>query len=67
MYDEQTLAYFARRAEAERSLALKAPNAEVRKVHLIMADEYARGAQGLEPRMTRQSVVGYPKTDNAAL
>lgn len=54
MFDRQDLAYFARRAKQERERAEVAPEPAARRVHLELADEYDRRAQGQEPRPVHQ-------------
>jgi len=53
MFDQQDLAYFAKRAAQERKIAEASPDAAARRAHLELADEYERRAQGHEPRPVR--------------
>ena len=50
MFDQQDLAYFAKRAKREREIAEASTDAAARRAHLELADEYERRAQGFEPK-----------------
>lgn len=54
MFDDQDRAYFKKRADEARALAERAEDSAVRRVHLDMAEEYDRRAQGLEPRVVNR-------------
>lgn len=50
MFDEQDRQYFARRAEVSRENAEAATDLAVRRIHLDLAEEYERRAEGRGPR-----------------
>lgn len=50
MFDDQDRQYFAQRAAACRKLAADAVDANIKKIHSDMADEYERRARGEAPR-----------------
>jgi len=54
MFDDQDRVYFKKRADEAGALAERAEDSAVRRVHLDMAEEYDRRAQGLEPRVVHR-------------
>jgi hypothetical protein len=50
MFDDVDREYFRKRSEEARTLADQATDAAVRRIHLDMAEEYDRRAQGLAPQ-----------------
>lgn len=57
MFDEQDRQYFARRAKVSRGNAEAATDLAVRRIHLDLAEEYERRAEGRGPR----SVLHLPR------
>jgi hypothetical protein len=57
MVEDDSIEYFERRAEEERTAASAARSAAARKAHLEMADRYAASAKARRGRPTSRSAT----------